>query len=321
MGELGFDEALARHGIAPPARRVVETIQVNLTTRCNLACHHCHVESGPKRTEAMSRETAKRIVALIDRSPAVSCLDLTGGAPEMSDQFRYMVEAGRERKLEVLDRCNLTIFFEEGYRELPEFMAGNGVTVIASLPCYTKENVDGQRGRGVFDGSIEALRWLNRLGYGKDGSGLVLDLVYNPVGPSLPPAQEGLEEDYRRELRELFGIEFNRLYALTNMPIKRWADWLHRRGQYDAYMELLATSFNPGTVEHVMCRDLVSIAWDGSLYDCDFNQQLELPLAHRRRTVWEIESFEGLVGEAIATADHCLGCTAGTGSSCGGALV
>ena len=317
----GFEAQLAESGLPPLARKALGTVQVNLTKRCNLACHHCHVESSPKRSEAMERPTAERLVELLDASAGIRCLDLTGGAPEMSDQFRYLVQAGTLRGLEVIDRCNLTIFYEDGYGDLPDFLAEHGVHVIASLPCYTRENVDGQRGRGVFDGSIEGLRWLNRLGYGRPGSGLLLDLVYNPVGPSLPPEQTELEGDYRRELGGLFGIEFNKFIAIANMPILRWADWLRRRGEYDAYLELLRTSFNAHTVEHVMCRDLVSIAWDGSLYDCDFNQQLELPLVSRRRNLWEIESFDELSRLPIATGAHCFGCTAGAGSSCGGSLV
>ena len=321
MTQPSFARVLEQEGLPTLRRARLETVQVNVTKRCNLACHHCHVESSPKRTESMEQRTAERIVALLDRSSGVRCLDLTGGAPEMWPHFRELVAQGRSRGLEVIDRCNLTIFYEEGYGDLPAFMADLGVTVVASLPCYTKENVDGQRGRGVFDGSIEALRWLNRLGYGRPDSGLTLDLVYNPVGPALPPDQAGLEADYRRELSELFGIEFNRLYALANMPIKRWADWLRRRGQYEAYMSLLVNHFNPDTVANVMCRDLVSIAYDGQLYDCDFNQQLELAIGNKPRSVWDVDSFDALAREPIAVGTHCFGCTAGTGSSCGGALV
>ena len=321
MRPARFDRALSDHALGPLRREATRTLQLNVTLRCNLACHHCHVESGPKRTEAMGAATVERIIELMDGGGALETVDLTGGAPEMHPEFRRLVRAARERGLDVIDRCNLTIFYEDGYRDLPEFLAEQGVYVIASLPCYTKENVEQQRGRNVFDRSIAALRRLNELGYGASDSSLLLDLVYNPMGSSLPPPQAELEDEYRRELRELFGIEFRSLLTITNMPIKRFADLLRREGEYDAYLSLLVNHFNPETVPWLMCRSLVSVAHDGQLYDCDFNQALDLPLGGKRRTLWDIESLSELEGEPIATAAHCFGCTAGAGSSCGGALT
>ena len=320
MEKADLDAVLRRHGLEPLTRARVDTLQLNVTLRCNLACHHCHVESGPKRTEAMDEAVVARVLDLLAASPGVRTLDLTGGAPEMHPDFRVLVEGARALGLEVIDRCNLTILHERGYRDLPEFLAKNGVTVIASLPCYTRENVESQRGREVFDRSIEALRWLNSLGYGRASSDLSLDLVHNPLGPSLPPPQGELEKEYKVELRERFGIEFHRLLAITNMPIKRFGDMLVRRGQASEYLSLLVNHFNPRVVPQVMCRTLVSVGHDGQLYDCDFNLALELPLAGKRRTLWEIETLSELEGDPIATASHCFGCTAGAGSSCGGIL-
>ena len=320
MEKADLDAVLRRHGLEPLARARVDTLQLNVTLRCNLACHHCHVESGPKRTEAMDEAVVARVLDLLAASPGVRTLDLTGGAPEMHPDFRVLVEGARALGLEVIDRCNLTILHERGYRDLPEFFAKSGVTVIASLPCYTRENVESQRGREVFDRSIEALRWLNSLGYGRASSDLRLDLVHNPLGPSLPPPQDELEKEYKVELQERFGVEFHRLLAITNMPIKRFGDMLVRRGQASEYLSLLVNHFNPRVVPQVMCRTLVSVGHDGQLYDCDFNLALELPLAGKRRTLWEIETLSELEGDPIATASHCFGCTAGAGSSCGGIL-
>lgn len=316
-----FEAVLVEHGLPVLRRTRPVVVQVNVTRRCNLACHHCHVESSPKRTEAIDARNADRVIELLDHSESVRVLDLTGGAPELSSEFRKLVRAARSRGLEVIDRCNLTVFYEPDCGDLPAFLAGQGVRIVASLPCYSKDNVDGQRGRGVFDRSIEGLLWLNRLGYGRPGTGLLLDLVYNPTGAALPPDQAELEAEYRSELREHFGIEFTGLLALANMPIKRWADWLRRRGQYDAYLRLLVDHFNAATVSGLMCRDLISIDHDGRLFDCDFNQQLEMPAGGVGRTIFEIDSFDELTGEAIATAPHCFGCTAGAGSSCGGTLA
>jgi radical SAM/Cys-rich protein len=322
MTTANFDRDLRRHGLEPLRHETVTTLQLNVTLRCNIACHHCHVESGPKRTEAMAAGLVDRVLELLVASPSVRTLDLTGGAPEMHPQFRHLVESARGNGLDVIDRCNLTILCEPGYEDLAEFFARNGVTVVASLPCYTKENVENQRGRNVFDRSIEALRSLNQLGYGKPDSPLQLDLVYNPLGPTLPAPQAELEGDYTRELMELFGIEFHRLLTITNMPIKRFGDMLVRRGQAAEYLSLLVNHFNAEVIPQLMCRALVSVGYDGKLYDCDFNQALELPLGGEKpRTLWDLESLAELEDEPIATGSHCFGCTAGAGSSCGGALA
>jgi radical SAM/Cys-rich protein len=316
-----FQQTLSDHGIGELDRDAVTTLQVNVGRRCDLACHHCHVEAGPKRSESMDRETAERVLWLLERNPGVATLDLTGGAPELNACFRPLVEGARALGREVIDRCNLTVLFQPGQEDTADFLAANRVKVVASLPCYTKENVDQQRGRHVFDRSIEALRWLNRLGYGRPGSDLALDLVYNPLGASLPPPQAQLAADYKRELRDLFGIEFHGLFTITNMPIKRFARALARDGQSEAYMSLLVNHFNPQTVPGLMCRHLVSVGYDGSLYDCDFNQMLELSLEAGPRSVFEIDDLSALEKAPVSTAGHCFGCTAGAGSSCGGALA
>ncbi len=320
-----FDQTLHRHGLGALARGRVTTLQVNVGRLCNLACHHCHVEAGPKRAESLPSEVADRLLELLAASPEIAVLDLTGGAPEMNPQFRRLVTTARRLGRRVIDRCNLSILEMPGYEDLAGFLAGEQVEIVASLPCYTAENVDQQRGRGTFDDSIAALLRLNALGYGRPGSPLRLDLVYNPLGPSLPPAQGPLELDYKRELGERFGVEFHHLLTITNMPIRRFAEQLERLGKTAEYRELLVRQFNPATVEGVMCRSQVSVDWTGALYDCDFNLMLELPLpggtARARRTIWEIERLDELAGSAIATAGHCFACTAGAGSSCSGALA
>jgi len=316
-----FDAALAPHGWRPLRRAAPSTLQVNVGLRCDLACHHCHVEAGPKRTEAMDARTADRVLGLLARSPALRTLDLTGGAPELNPHFRRLVREARASGRQVIDRCNLTVLFQPGQEDTAEFLAEQGVKVVASLPCYTKENVDAQRGRAVFDRSIEALRRLNALGYASPGSGLELDLVYNPLGPSLPPPQAALEARYREELSELFGIAFDRLATITNMPIRRFAHALEREGRLEEYMGLLVNHFNPQTIPELMCRHLVSVSWDGSLFDCDFNQMLGIPLGAARKTVWDVDDLGDLEDEPVATGSHCFGCTAGAGSSCGGALA
>ncbi|MBI3262620.1 MAG: arsenosugar biosynthesis radical SAM protein ArsS, partial [Acidobacteria bacterium] len=312
-----FAATLAGHGLWPLVRQRVTTLQVNVGRLCNLACHHCHVEAGPKRSEILAHDVAERVIELLDVSPDVQVLDLTGGAPEMNPSFRFLVTEARRRGRQVIDRCNLTIFLEDGYRDLPQFLAAHEVRIVASLPCYQKENVDKQRGRGVFDGSIEMLRQLNALGYGRPSSPLRLDLVYNPLGASLPPPQAELEGQYRHELAHLFGIEFHRLLTITNMPIKRFGALLARTNQQEAYMGLLVNHFNPTTVPELMCRSLVSVGWEGQLYDCDFNQMLEIPLgaaaAIGTRTIWDSDSFDALERQRIATGKHCFGCTAGSG--------
>ncbi len=318
-----FEAVLAEHRLVPPARSQVKTVQINVGKLCNQACHHCHVGAGPTRTEVMTGNTAERLVEMLAASPQVKRVDLTGGAPELNPGFSYLVESARALGRRVTVRCNLTVLHEPGVDWLPDFYTDNGVELVCSLPCYTQENVDGQRGKGVFDKSIEALRLLNAMGYGRAGSALNLDLVYNPLGASLPPQQADLETSYREELGQRFGIEFNRLLTITNMPIKRFADMLARSGAYGGYMGLLVNHFNPETVAGLMCRDMVSVGWDGSLYDCDFNQMLELPLANgkKRPTIATISTFDELGGGRISTGPHCFGCTAGAGSSCGGALA
>lgn len=320
-----FEATLAAHHCGSLVREETRTLQVNVGKLCNQACHHCHVDAGPKRTEIMTREVAEHTMELLGRSPTVEVVDITGGAPELNPNFLWLVAESRKQGRYVIDRCNLTVLFQPGMEDLPEFLAEHQVEIIASLPCYTAENVDKQRGRGVFEKSVRALQILNRLGYGLPESPLALNLVYNPLGPSLPPPQDRLEADYRKQLRAHFGIEFHHLFSLTNLPIKRFADFLHLNGQYAAYMGVLVNHFNPRTVPNLMCRSLVSVGWDGNLYDCDFNQMLELGMSPVHDTlgltIWKLESFSGLSGQRIATGSHCFGCTAGAGSGCGGALA
>ena len=302
-------------------RERLQTLQVNLGYRCNQSCLHCHVNAGPNRTEMMDDATLALIPQVL-AARGIRTLDLTGGAPELHEGFRDLVRTARAHGVRVIDRCNLTILSEPGQEGLAEFLAGQQVEVVASLPCYSAANVDRQRGDGVFDKSIAALRQLNVLGYGQPGSGLVLNLVYNPQGPSLPPDQQALQADYKRELFEHFGIVFNELLALTNMPIQRFGSTLVSKGSFDAYMDLLKGSYQPQNLAGVMCRSLVSVDWQGWLYDCDFNQQLDLPLGTRgvRRHLRELLRTD-LQAQAIRVSGHGYGCTAGQGSSCGGALA
>lgn len=320
-----FDERVAACGAGALRRRELAILQVNVGRLCNQACRHCHVEAGPNRTELMAAETAEECLAFLDSAPTVHTLDITGGAPEMAPVFRRLVREGRRRGLRVIDRCNLTILAEPGHEDLAAFLADQGVDIVASLPCYSEGNVDKQRGGGVFGRSIEGLRILNRMGYGaaegrNPAPGRRLDLVFNPGGPSLPPAQAALEADYRERLRADFGIVFDSLITITNMPIGRFASDLRRAGRLDGYMDLLAGSFNPATLAGLMCRDTLSVDHEGFLYDCDFNQMLGLPLGGRRRRIREVRTGM-LDGAGIATGAHCLGCAAGAGSSCGGALA
>jgi radical SAM/Cys-rich protein len=300
-------------------RKALETLQVNLGYKCNQRCLHCHVNAGPNRKEMMTRETLELILPVL-KTRQINTLDLTGGAPELHEDFRYLVAEARAAGVHVIDRCNLTILFEPNQEGLAEFLAEHQVEVVASLPCYSLENVDKQRGEGVFDKSIAGLRKLNALGYGQPGSGLLLNLVYNPQGPSLPPNQQALEADYKRELREHFGIEFNHLYALANMPIKRFGSTLISKGQFQDYMKLLKDNFHQDNLEQVMCHSLVSVDWLGYLYDCDFNQQLGLPISGGKRKHLRDLLVDDIDGKPICVADHCFGCTAGQGSSCGGAF-
>ena len=303
-------------------RRAIDTLQVNLGRYCNQACIHCHVEAGPTRKEMMSRETVDAVVAFLARTN-VPALDITGGAPELHPDFDYLVEAATGLNRQVIDRCNLTVIFEPGKDYLPEFLARHRVEIVCSLPCYHEENVDKQRGKGTFDLSIRALRMLNELGYGRSGSELKLNLVYNPVGPHLPPPQETLEQDYKNHLCERFGIEFNHLYCLTNMPITRYAMHLKLRGEYERYIGLLTDNFNAATIDRVMCRNLISVGWNGSVFDCDFNQMLGLAIGNGDGEPLHIASLalDQVVKPPITVGDHCYACTAGAGSSCGGALV
>lgn len=318
-----FGDRLRReHGAL--VRSALDTVQINLGKLCNQACLHCHVNAGPQRTEIMSRTTADLALAFT-RAAQAATVDLTGGAPELNPSFRALVEANRHDGRRVIDRCNLTVLFEPGQHDLAEFLAEQRVEIIASLPCYSEENVTAQRGGGVYAKSMQALRKLNALGYGRDGSGLTLNLIYNPVGPTLPPPQPALEADYKRELGARFGIVFNRLYTLTNMPIARFAHALRRDGKLEDYLHLLAHAFNPATLDGLMCRRMVSVSWDGSLYDCDFNQMLDLRLgngAPLRLGAHDPAILAAhLVGRPIRLDTHCYGCTAGAGSSCGGALA
>ena len=316
MSITPFHERLS----APLRASHIDCLQVNVGKHCNQTCKHCHVDAGPRRQEMMSLETARWVVTALERHPELQTLDITGGAPELCPPFRYLVEEGARLGRRVIDRCNLTVFYQPGQADLPAFLAKHHVEIIASLPCYLEENVDEQRGTGTYRRSIEALQWLNRLGYGQDDPALQLNLVYNPIGAYLPPSQQALEADYRRELRERHGIRFNRLYTLTNMPISRFLAFLKTSGQYESYMQKLEAGFNPATVPHVMCRSLVSVGWDGTLYDCDFNQMLESPVGSGPSHIKDFDAAL-LSKRRIVTGDHCYGCTAGAGSSCGGEVV
>jgi radical SAM/Cys-rich protein len=304
------------------ARRKLDTLQVNLGYRCNHACLHCHVNASPDRKEMMGRETVDLVLRVL-RVRRIATLDVTGGAPELSPHFRHLVSEARASGVRVIDRCNLTILNEPGFEDLPDYLAGEEVEITASLPCYTKDNVDRQRGEHVFESSILGLQKLNALGYGREGTGRVLNLVYNPLGPYLPPAQQKLEADYKRELAEHFGVTFNRLFTLANMPIARFGSTLVSQGKFAAYMALLRASHNPANLDDVMCRSLVSVDYRGFLHDCDFNQMLGIPLAVAGRPRRHLSDLlhDDLEGALIAVADHCYGCTAGQGSSCGGALA
>jgi radical SAM/Cys-rich protein len=312
-------------------------LQLNIGLYCNQACSHCHVESSPlRKEETMSANVAARCLELLQNSPTIDTLDLTGGAPELNEQFRFLVKMARQwaienmRKLTIIDRCNLTVLLEPNQEDLVDFLKENRVKVVASLPCYGEDNVDKQRGRGVFQRSIAALHKLNEAGYGSSSSSdLELDLVYNPSGAFLPPSQHSLEGDYKRELLENFGIKFNNLITITNMPIKRFADSLAKQGQMKQYMELLVNNYNPKTVGGLMCLNTISVGWDGSLFDCDFNQQLNMGIvglsddssARKKLSVFDIDCLTDLEKYSVMTDNHCFGCTAGSGSSCQGATV
>ena len=313
---------LAATDFPPLQRERLSTLQVNLGYKCNQSCLHCHVNAGPNRTEAMDGDTIDLVFQVL-AARGIGTLDLTGGAPELNPHFRRLVIGARALGVKVIDRCNLTILSEPGQEDLAEFLAAHGVEVVASLPCYSPTNVDRQRGDGVFDRSIAGLRELNALGYGQPGSGLVLNLVYNAQGPSLPPPQGPLQADYQRELKQHFGIRFNELFALTNMPIQRFGSTLVSKGQFAGYMQMLRGAFQHGNLATVMCRSLLSVDWQGDLYDCDFNQMLGLPARINGRSRAHLRELlaHDAAGTPIRVADHCYGCTAGQGSSCGGALA
>jgi radical SAM/Cys-rich protein len=318
-----FSDRLVAGGLTLRRART-EILQVNVGKLCNLTCMHCHVNAGPKRKEIMTRETIDRVIDWLAKTE-IPVVDLTGGAPEMIPDFRYFIQRVRmlQPPRKIIDRCNLTILLERGYEGLAEFLAAKKVEIIASMPCYSPENVNAQRGEGVFDGSIRALRLLNRLGYGVAGD-LPLHLVYNPVGPFLPAPQAELEADYKRELATHFGIVFNKLYTITNLPIARFAAFLRRNNKLDEYMELLMNAFNPTTIEGLMCRNTISVGWRGEIYDCDFNQQLDMQWSRNGGShslfLWDVDP-DKIDNREIMTGDHCFGCTAGAGSSCGGALL
>jgi radical SAM/Cys-rich protein len=315
-----FAQALAEGGQGPLDATGIRVLQINVGKKCNQTCRHCHVYAGPDRREMMTRETMQDCLDVVARA-GIPTVDITGGAPELHPQFRWLVREARGLGAHVIDRCNLTILLAPGYQDLPEFLAREGVEVVASLPCYLAENTDAQRGDGVFERSIAALRRLNDQGYGRPGSSLGLALVYNPIGPKLPPDQAGLEAAYRRELRSRYGIEFTRLFTITNMPIGRFLDDLARAGEHERYMDTLVAAFNPAAVAGLMCRMTLSVGWDGRLFDCDFNQMLELGLAPGLpRHIRDFDP-EALGRRPIVTGLHCYGCTAGSGSSCQGALV
>ncbi len=305
----------------PIQRQQLQTLQVNLGYLCNLSCTHCHVNAGPKRTELMDRETIELILEYLD-SKDIRVLDITGGSPEMNPHFQYLVEGAAQMGVTIMDRCNPTILVEPEYEYLPDFFVENGVTVIASMPCYQEQNVDKQRGEGVYRDSIAGLLKLNAVGYGKPDSDLVLNLVYNPDEPILPPSQQELEADYKRELQGDHDIVFNELYALANMPISRFGARLLAKGHYHDYMALLRDSFSSANLDTVMCRDLISVDFKGFVYDCDFNQMLSIPLLASDRPKTHLSELleEEVEGLGVATGEHCYGCTAGQGSSCGGAL-
>ncbi len=314
-----FNNTLKQHQLPKLTRSNLSELQINLGYRCNQACEHCHVEAGPKRTEEMTWETMEKVIAWAQKTQ-ITAVDLTGGAPEMNPHFKRFVKAFLAMGTQVTSRCNLTILMEPGYEDFAQWYADNKVRIVASLPCYTQDNVDKQRGKGVFGKSIDALIQLNTLGYGVDPD-MPMTLVYNPGGPFLPPSQENLEAEYKQRLKADFGISFTNLLTITNLPIKRFEHYLERTNQLDDYLTLLVDNFNPMTTSTLMCRHLISVDWQGYVYDCDFNQMLEMPLSGKPKTqLWNVNA-DSLFEQGIAVAKHCFGCTAGAGSSCGGALT
>ena len=300
-------------------KEAIDTLQINIGYKCNQACQHCHVNSSPLRTEMMSDEIINLIPKIIYKY-RIKTLDITGGAPELHPKFKNLILSLKDQNLEIIDRCNLTIFFEKGFENLPNFLADNNVTITASLPCYEKDNVERQRGFGVFDKSIKAIRILNNLGYGKNNKNLKLNLVYNPINPSLPPPQEKLESDYKKTLSEKYNITFNKLYTITNMPINRYADFLKLTGELEGYFELLTNNFNKNNLKNLMCKRTISVDWKGQIYDCDFNQQIKLKSQYGPSNLFELLNYSQSFNYEIAAKNHCFACTAGSGSSCGGSL-
>ena len=305
----------------PELRRArLETLQVNVGYLCNQSCLHCHVNAGPKRTEVMDRKTIDDVLAFIEYSN-IKTLDITGGAPELNPDFRYLVEKSVNRGVHIINRCNLTVLQEEGQESTVDFLAQHKVEVVASLPCYLKDNVDAQRGKGVYDKSIASIRKLNKVGYGKPDTDLMLNFMFNPAGAALPPAQKPLEQDYKQILEKEYGIEFNNLYTLVNMPIQRFGSTLISKGTFNEYMDLLKEAHQEINLESVMCRSLISVDWQGYVYDCDFNQMLDMSIKHKNKPTHINElNIEQLSNIPVAVGDHCYGCTAGQGSSCGGSL-
>jgi len=323
---MDFEKTLALHNLDLKPLSV-ETLQVNVGKLCNQACKHCHVDAGPKRTEMMTRETVDRCLEILARYPEIGKLDITGGAPELNDHFEYFVVSARSLGKHVMIRHNLTVTLDphpvsgRNMEHLPDFFKQHNVEVISSLPYFQSAETDSQRGQGVFEKSVESMRRLNRIGYGKEGTGLILDLVYNPVGAYLPPEQSAIERQFKDELGKQHGLVFNNLYVITNMPINRFKHFLERADLYESYMEKLVNAFNPGAADGVMCRSLISVGYDGTLYDCDYNQMLEMRVNHGSSASIRDFELDKLLGRQIAFASHCFGCTAGAGSSCGGATV
>ncbi|MGH9626883.1 MAG: arsenosugar biosynthesis radical SAM (seleno)protein ArsS [Bryobacteraceae bacterium] len=319
-GRRTFDQALSGSGLFPLVSTGIEVLQINVGKLCNQTCKHCHVDAGPDRRESMSRETAELSIQALAKTD-IPVVDITGGAPELNPNFRWLVDESIRLGRHVMDRCNLSVLLLPSQADLAEFLAERKVEVVASLPYFQAEQTDAQRGAGVFDKSVEAIRKLNALGYGKPGSGLILNLVYNPVGAFLPPSQAAIEADFRRELGRSFGAVFNSLYTITNMPISRFLEFLLRSGNYDRYMDRLVNAYNPAAAAGVMCRYTLSVGWDGALYDCDFNQMLDLRVSYGAPD--HIRDFERVLldGRRIVTGQHCYGCTAGSGSSCGGTTL
>ena len=315
-----FETQLHQAGLFPLRATGITVFQINVGKLCNQTCRHCHVDAGPARTESMTRETAELCIQALAKTD-IPTVDITGGAPELNPNFRWLVEQSRALGRQVMDRCNLSVLLLPSQADLAEFLAANRVEIIASLPYYRASQTNAQRGEGVFEKSVDGLRMLNALGYGQDGTGLTLNLVYNPVGAFLPPKQEAIESKFRKELRNRHGIEFNHLYTITNMPISRFLEFLIESGNYEGYMERLANAFNPAAAAGVMCRYTISVGWNGMLYDCDFNQMLDLPVNHRAPS--HIRDFDPvqLHQRQIVTRNHCYGCTAGSGSSCGGTVT